>query len=335
MIPLVRPSFPDMPKALARWRKSTDATGIYSNFGPLWVEAGNRLSAMTNMYAYPCSNGTEAVALAIVAMRAQKGVRYFDVEAFTFEATFAAAERFGAGFHSVIRSTEKPTDGHGVVRTLPFGSKRRFAGSTETTVLDAAGAFGFENAFPFDFKGPIAVSFHATKNFPIGEGGCVFVPTDWALGQEAVLHAMNFGFDSDRKRKDRTRYATNAKLDELHCAILLGQLDRPDYFRKRSERIRQQSHMIQNAMAGLSVPYERGAWQSLLVMQHADPDGLIRYLASAGFVARRVYCPNPHEELFLPTERDLVALPSDMTMHELELFVAMAREFQQQRKGKS
>lgn len=324
-----------MDKALARWRKSTEESGQFSNFGPLWKEAGNRLGAMTNMYAFPCSNGTEAVALAIVAMRAQKGVRYFDVEAFTFEATFAAAERFGASFRSVIRSNEKPTDGHGMVRTLPFGCKRRFAGSTETTVLDAAGAFGLENAFPAGFAGPIAVSFHATKNFPIGEGGCVFVPPTWAIAQEAVMQVMNFGFNGERKRVDRTRYATNAKLDELHCAILLGQLDRPDYFRKRSERIRQQSHMIQNAMTGMSVPYERGAWQSLLVMQHSDPDGLIRYLWSAGFVARRVYCPNPYEELLLPTERDLVALPSDMTMHELESFVATAREFQQQRKGKS
>ncbi len=334
MIPLVRPSFPDMNKVLAQWRLSTDRSGQFSNFGPLWTKASERLSDITGMSAFPCSNGTEAVALAIVALRAQKGVRHFKVEAFTFEATFAAAERFGAAFHSVVRSSDKRSDGYGMVRTLPFGSNRRIGDASGLTVIDAAGAFGAEGAFAAGHAGPIACSFHATKNFPIGEGGCVLLPLEWDLGESAVLAAMNFGFDSDRKRQHRAVYATNAKLDELHCAILLAQLNRLDHFRDRSERIRKHARILQQAITGLSITYELGAWQSLLVMQHADPDGLIRHMGTAGFVCRRVYCPNPYAEMFTEHERNLVALPSDMTTDELEMFAAAARVFQQ-RKGKT
>ncbi len=313
MVPLVRPSFPPVESWLSRWKASTQKTGIYSNFGPLWHEVAERLSNMTGMIALPCSTGTEAVALAIQAAKSQRDVQKFDVEAFTFEATHIAAERF-KGFCRVVRSSDI-ADWN--VRTIPFGCGRRIP---DRSIVDAAGGFG-PGIFAGMIDTPTAVSFHATKNFPIGEGGCVFLPPDWEIAARVVQAAMNFGFDMDRRRWTSIEHVGNGKLDELRCALLLAQLDRVDYFAERSARIRIQTEFLlyrSVAKELITVPFELGRNQSLLVVQIEDPDTAIESLAEAGFVARRIYSPNRFEELLLPEERNLIALPSDMTQDELE-----------------
>ncbi len=312
-VPLVRPSFPSESAWLPRWKASTQKTGVYSNFGPLWHEAAKKLSDMTGMIALPCSTGTEAVALAIQAAKSQRDVQKFDVEAFTFEATHIAAERF-KGFHRVVKSSDT-SDWN--VRTIPFGCGRRIP---DRSIVDAAGGFG-PGMFAGMIDTPAAVSFHATKNFPIGEGGCVFLPRDWTSGMLAVTRAMNFGFDAGRRRDTKIEHVGNGKLDELRCALLLAQLDRVEYFSLRSARIRQHSEFLSlrsKAKGRVSIPFELGRWQSLLVVQMEKPDLEIELLQDHGFTARRVYSPNRFEELLLPSERNLVALPSDMTQDELE-----------------
>jgi dTDP-4-amino-4,6-dideoxygalactose transaminase len=307
MIPLVRPSFPPIESWAPRWKAATDKTGQYSNYGQLWHEAAEKLRQMTGMQAFPCSSGTEAVGLAIQAAKSARDVRRFDVEAFTFEATHVAAERFN-GFDRIIRSDKQSP---WAVRTIPFGCGRTLQSEC---IVDAAGGFGPGVA---SLSCPIAVSFHATKNFPIGEGGCVFLPQTWALSDEMVA-AMNFGFDMDRKRDPHVEHVGNGKLDELRCAVLLAQLERVDYFKARSARIREHSRLLQHKINQTEPPYPLGAWQSLVVVQVADAAGVADDLATEGFVARPVYSPNRFPELLLPAERNLLALPSDMTAAELE-----------------
>lgn len=318
-VPLVRPSFPPIEAFAHLWEAATMASHQFSNFGTLWHDAADLLSKMTGRIALPCSNGTEAVALAVHAL----GVNQVAFEGFTFEATRIACRRLDIQ-PTVLRTNagDETYDELAIVRTIPFGSKRRFVESRpgKNLVIDAAGAFGgdFFASLPDDAF--IACSFHATKNFPIGEGGCVFLPAhaNWAI--ESVTAAMNFGIDG--KRNLLPGYRTNAKLDEMRCAILLAQLERVDYFARRSARIVRHSQDIANGGCGAWLPYRPGDAQSLVVVAYKDPDVLVRGLADAGFTARRVYHPYVKESVLFYDEARLVALPSDMSDDELTKIIA-------------
>lgn len=325
-IPLVRPSLPDPARFIPMWEESTAKSGTYSNFGPLWQQAAAKLSKMAGRLAFPCSSGTEAVSLAIEATRAEKNIHCVEIEAFTFEAGRIAAQR--ADKHAFdIRSTDLQAPNAIVVRTIPFGSQRYFSGTAhkdEHTVIDAAGAFG-PGAFKDNVRDdkPIAVSFHATKNFPIGEGGAVLLPWEWEAGAAAVMRAMNFGFNEAKERSEHYNYKTNAKIDELRCAMLISQLDRVDYFRERSARIRRHTLRIVERCSGyvekITAPYQLGEWQSLVVIDCANAEQLGAGLAARGIASRRVYQPCRRPDLLEPHERELLALPSDCTNEEIEI----------------
>jgi dTDP-4-amino-4,6-dideoxygalactose transaminase len=66
----------------------------------------------------------------------------------------------------------------------------------------------------------VALSFHATKAFASGEGGCV-ITTDERLA-ESVTRALNFGFYEDRESRSPS---TNGKMSEYHAAVALAELD--------------------------------------------------------------------------------------------------------------
>lgn len=314
MIPLVRPNFPDF--FMNRWRDSTRRSGQFSNFGPLWHQAADVLTKMHGRKAFPCSSGTDAVALGLAAMGEDRVTNY---EAFTFEATGIAARRLGAAMPIGTNTYGGAT----CVRTMPYGRFRASWSTQRYLVVDAAGGFGTtSSAFctvPEDAA--IAVSFHATKGFPIGEGGCLFLPLRAHEKHAYVMAAMNFGFDSNRNVV--TSYATNAKLDELHCALLLAQLERGSVFRERSRRIREHSGVISEECPERlnTLPYTPGAWQSLVVVDAKNPDEVVSDLTEAGFTARRLYWPNYNRQLLTDSERNLVALPSDMSDSELEKLI--------------
>ena len=64
------------------------------------------------------------------------------------------------------------------------------------------------------------MSFHATKAFATGEGGCV-ASTDTSV-VEQVGQALNFGFSGSR---DSATPSLNGKLSEYHAAIGLAELE--------------------------------------------------------------------------------------------------------------
>lgn len=322
IVPLVRPNFPDPEKFTKRWQRATRASGQFSNFGPLWHELADRLEQLTGRAAYPCSSGTEAVALAINASQSSFGEPTVSYEAFTFEATRLAAERLDPHATPIRTGSWAPRGGHDdsiVVRTVPFGSHRDFTHDGRGLVIDAAGAFGGDMFKSYPGDALIACSFHATKNFPIGEGGCVFAPAGAGWAKRSIMAAMNFGYSDTREIVPG--YKTNAKLDELRCAMLLEQLERPDYFSLRSARIATTSRIVATAGVGATLPYDVGAAQSLVVVCHKDPDRLVGELGANGFIARRVYHPFVKPDLLVYDEAHLVALPSDMSPDELDLLI--------------
>ena len=65
----------------------------------------------------------------------------------------------------------------------------------------------------------MAISFHATKCFATGEGGCaVATDTDWIL---RIGQALNFGFQMTRESRSA---GINGKMSEYHAAVGLASL---------------------------------------------------------------------------------------------------------------
>ena len=89
-------------------------------------------------------------------------------------------------------------------------------------VIDAAASFLCIEKTAAGFIGeiPTVLSFHATKSFGIGEGGCV-VSTDMDLAQR-IRQVTNFGFWKSRESKVT---GFNGKLSEYHAAVGLARLD--------------------------------------------------------------------------------------------------------------
>ena len=67
---------------------------------------------------------------------------------------------------------------------------------------------------------PVAMSFHATKAFATGEGGCVASTETGVV--EQIGQALNFGFSGSR---DSATPSLNGKLSEYHAAVGLAELE--------------------------------------------------------------------------------------------------------------
>jgi len=79
---------------------------------------------------------------------------------------------------------------------------------------------------------PVAMSFHATKAFATGEGGCV-ASTEASM-VEQVGQALNFGFSGSR---DSATPSLNGKLSEYHAAVGLAELDAWDAKQEATARV--------------------------------------------------------------------------------------------------
>ena len=218
----MRPQLPSAERLLP-YLQRIDATRIYSNFGPLALEFGERLAdhfGLPGTGVVVASSGTAALIGAILATagRASQEKPLAVVPAFTFIATASAAEACGyrVQFADVDAQdfeldplrllAEHDLDGVGLV--IPVGAFgqavdqaawKTFRDKTGiAVVIDGAACFEVVTSSPSRTIGdiPVAVSFHATKSFGVGEGGCV-VTRDVNLAIR-VARAINFGFFGSR-----------------------------------------------------------------------------------------------------------------------------------------
>jgi dTDP-4-amino-4,6-dideoxygalactose transaminase len=246
VIPVLRPQLPDADRLLPYLRR-IDANRIYSNFGPLALELESRLADQLKLprtAIVSASSGLAALVGAIIgaAGRASEEKPFAVVPAYTFIATATAAEL--CGYRPILVDVSMDTwsldpaallkhpalDRVGLIvpvaplgRAVELGPWRKFSQDTGIpVVVDGAASFDRVAAHPERFVGdvPVAISFHATKSFGIGEGGCV-VSTDPDLISRAGA-ALNFGFSGTR---DSTLASTNGKLSEYHAAVGLAELD--------------------------------------------------------------------------------------------------------------
>jgi len=343
-VPLTRPSFPQSDDFYLRWKHVTNMTGQHSNRGTLWHEAARRLENFTEgrYVAFPVANGTDAVALAIYGASREQSLSCYNgavnVEGFTFHATLCAAKMVAGHDVTIIDTNERVDPTEIAVRTKWWGYDRDLLWCGANDVIDAAGGFGDASAFEHIGKDCIvAVSFHATKNFPIGEGGAVLVPKHREMAQLAVHRAMSFGFDIDRKPVEP--FGINAKLDELRCSLLIEQLEHAKHFERRADNMRALViHVATHAYGagksdgkemqskdGIDFP-QLGNWPSLPVFPMPRADELVAFMAERGFQCRRTYDPIPGAN-YEPWQRSCVAFPADMTADENRQLCAALDEF--------
>ncbi len=245
-IPLLRPSLPTAEQLLPYLRR-IDATRVYTNWGPLALELEERLCRRFSLPlggVVSASSGTSALIAAILttAGRAEGRRRLAIVPALTFVATAVAAE--SCGYTVEIADVDPGTwqldpdrvaartdlDEAGIVIPVaPFGrvvAQTAWLEFRERTgipvVIDGAATFEAADVRPEELFGeiPVAMSFHATKTFTTGEGGCV-ASTDTGMVEQAG-YALNFGLSDSR---DSVVPSLNGKLSEYHAAVGLAELE--------------------------------------------------------------------------------------------------------------
>ncbi len=322
-IPFLRPALVSADKYVPLLRE-IDATGLYSNYGPLNTRFEQRVlaeyfagrGAVTTV-----GNATLGLMLAVKAL-ARPGARYALMPSFTFAATPLAAQWCGLmpWFVDIDPQTwcmdelalnaalKKLGDDVAVVMPYPaFATCRSLEKYSDLqragipVVVDAAPSFGTTHdgmQFGADFPGAVVFSLHATKAFGIGEGGLVY-SANTSLVQQ-IRQLGNFGFNADRVAEGE---GMNAKLPEYSAAIALATLDA---FPAQVQARRGLHALYRDALTRSGL-LQRG-WQlqtmrgdiavqilSLLVPQGLTAETVVTRMAADGIEVRRYFSPACHQ----------------------------------------
>lgn len=140
-------------------------------------------------------------------------------------------------------------------------------------------------------------SLHATKPFSVGEGGLITSRNEQFI--ERMRSMQNFGFESDRNVH---RIGTNAKMQELSCAIGLRQLN------LLPEKVsgRQRVYGMYRDILGVkgytfqdNTELSTVAFVSIVIPDSKEVDLLKEKLVDGGVEARRYYVPALHQQEML------------------------------------
>jgi dTDP-4-amino-4,6-dideoxygalactose transaminase len=300
-----------------------DRARQYTNFGPLNSRFEGRIVKEWmggEGAASTVCNATLGLMLAISEMK--RAGRYAVMPSFTFAATPLAAQWCGLEPYFVDvdpdewvvdtaklrRALDELGDQAAVV--VPYATcgthmdlapYEAMVRAGLPVVVDAAPCFGSSHGgrqFGAGFGGAVVFSFHATKAFPIGEGGLVY-SGDADLIRRLKL-ASNYWFDGGRESQG---LGLNAKLSELGAAVGLATLDRfPGVVERRKALYRDYIGRLARAdllERGWSLQQVRGEaayqWLPLLAPDVASRDRLMRNAAARGIELRRYFVPPCHE----------------------------------------
>lgn len=275
-VPVMRPQLPTADQLLPYLRR-IDAARTYSNWGPLNAELEQRLCVRFSLPeggVITASSGTSALVGAILATAGRASVRkpLAILPAYTFVGSAAALEQCGYQLFladidaetwlldpqrllaqidpSVLKQTSVVMPVATFGRPVPQAPWREFRDKTRIpVVIDGAASFEGASENPTEFLGsiPVAISFHATKSFATGEGGCV-VCGDAQLGGR-VMRALNFGFYGTR---EAMAAGINGKLSEYHAAVGLAELNGAFELRRQMRRAVLEEYRRHFAAAGLA-----------------------------------------------------------------------------------
>jgi dTDP-4-amino-4,6-dideoxygalactose transaminase len=246
---------PQLPKAseLLPYLEQIDASGIYTNMGPLTKAFEARLAshfgvAQNNIVT--TSNCTAALHTALLSQK-RNGAKYCLLPSWTFAATAHAVIAAGLtpyfvdveeanlqlSLAHVLRALHKLGGQNigAVMLVAPFGapvSVEPWEGFQKEfnipVILDAAAAFDTVTSSELT----TCVSLPATKMMTAGEGGFIILPEDQ---DPTVSRARtNFGF---WKSREAQFIGGNAKMSEYHAAVGLASLDQWKTKRKKLQEI--------------------------------------------------------------------------------------------------
>lgn len=341
MIPLIRPTFPDVIKANEYFNKAR-ASLQFTNFGALHTSLVQRLSIITNMHALPVTSGTTALEVALI-VSGLKGKRVA-VPDYTHSSTLLSVVRAGAEPIIIGSSTKdwvidleilesKVKEYDAIIVVSPFGHSvdvakfDKFAHkNNKKIVYDFAGAWGF---FPIT-EFPVCYSFHSTKNFGVGEGGMVCF--DNALQWEEGRKLINFGTLSDRSIQNDLGF--NGKLDEFRCALIHAQLDDKDQINDKIENKTSLAHFYRKELKVSSPSFEA---LSLCVFPGFDAKELESQGPEAEIIFKQYYpllsqmpglkCKRYIDKNTIRYFNNCVALPSDVSLAEAQTVVSFAKAY--------
>lgn len=259
-VPFQRPAMPNMEE-VSRYFDKSIGERFFSNGGPCAVMLEERLAQRLGVeHVVLVNNATSGLMVAADAvfgkrsrsMSAGSSRGVVMVPSFTFAATVTALLSMGfqpclvdIDFDTMQVDPQSLAEGLdrwssqvcGVMLTSTFGiaAPRQVTDALESlcaavgvpVVVDSAAGFGSvdESGRALGSSGRTEVfSFHATKPFAIGEGGCV-VTNDAEVASE-MRRLINFGFGSDRVVRGTP--GINGKLPEILCAFGLAVLDEFD-----------------------------------------------------------------------------------------------------------
>lgn len=321
---------PAMPTAdaLLPYLQEVDGNLWYTNFGPL----NTRFEAEILRDVAPqlrqenittVSNCTVGLELALQSCGVGVGARVL-VPSLTFVATATAIVRSGmtpvfadvdAGSWCLTpeiaaRSASSvdvvmPVSTFGVAQDMRAWDEfvQRYS---KPVIVDAAGAYGNQGAGE---RADVVFSFHATKSFGIGEGGCVISPSAERIGRIRMLE--NFGINIRVGLLEDL--GTNGKLSEYHCAIGLAMFDQWEQVKaKRRRLLADYLRTLDGLCPDLQFQHRppQGVYPlfTALLPPGCDAGVVGAALAEQCIETRRWYCPPLHRHPALcayPTAGDL------------------------------
>lgn len=307
--PAIRPLFPP-PSAWVPYFQRSYSERWFSNFGPV---ASQFETALTEKFCHgneiiTCANSaTSGIAAALVALDVQGSVV---VPAYTFPATAAAVLMAGAepAIIDVELDTWVPSLDRleqvvssqkiaAIVLVSPFGIRQDFSRHLSAclerqipVVIDSAAGLGPRTA-PLPDEGCFEVySLHATKAFPIGEGGAI---RSQAEQKTAVRRALNFGLEAGTAVPGC--WGINGKLPEVSAAVGLAVLSEFDAVVQHRQAIAARYIDCLREYPRLVFPThpERSPWQifPVLLPTAGAAEGFRRRAGTRGLQIRWSYKP--------------------------------------------
>lgn len=247
-IPFIKPAFPSAAEVSEDF-SAIVAANWYTNFGPYEQKFRSEIAKYLGEGAQviTAANATLGIELAVLALMYPVVAERKEVlvQSFTFAAGPEVLIRHG--FTPVFIDIDENSWQADAQRARSYidANKEKIAGilfcntfgvgnpeiaqwekiaqeHNLPLIIDSAAGFGskYSDEEKIGLRGDCEIfSLHATKPFCIGEGGLVIVRG--AELADKIRRLENFGFDS---KHDVSEIGTNAKLQELNCAIGLRQL---------------------------------------------------------------------------------------------------------------
>ena len=329
--PAIRPSVPPV-ELWACYLEPAYAAKWFTNFGPVVRQFEAALTARlchSGEAITSANNCTSGIAAALIALDVRGPVL---IPAYTFPATASAVVMAGAQpcvvdvdleawsvSASSLEQALRAEPFGAVVLVVPFGIQQDLSEHFEicrrygipVLIDNASGLSSRENPLP-DERCFEIYSLHATKPFPIGEGGAI---RSFANQAAALQRALNFGLEGGVAQ--RGCWGINGKLAETPAAIGLVVLEDFDEITARRRTIAQRYVDLLKEFQEIRCPSDvnRAPWQvfPLLLPSAAVAKDFIENAAAESLQIRRGYNPSLED---WPRTRKMAASPNARSLAE-------------------